>query len=75
MELAQERVSVSKACTTSGVPSTTALRWISKLESGGLVVRKEDPFDRCRAWLELSQAASAAMQRYVETLPDAVSSV
>lgn len=47
-------VSVSSACIAAAAPATTALRYISKLEKQGLVVRSPDPEDRRRTFLHLS---------------------
>lgn len=60
------RVSVSKLSLAAGVPATTALRWIDKLEAGCLIVRVDDPFDARRAWIMLSRAGKSAMQAFVE---------
>jgi DNA-binding MarR family transcriptional regulator len=48
------KVSVHGACCSSGVPVTTALRWIRLLEQNGLVIRNDDPHDGRRAFLTLS---------------------
>ncbi len=66
--LARERVAVTKLCTASGVPPTTALRHIGHLERQGLVIRKPDPLDSRRIWVELSAAGSDSMQRYFQQL-------
>ena len=60
------RISVSKLSFAAGVPATTALRWIDKLESEGLVVRFEDPLDARRIWITLSQSGYSAMESFVE---------
>ena len=46
------RVSVSGLCYASGVPTTTALRHVERLETLGLVGREGDPSDRRRYWVE-----------------------
>lgn len=70
LELAQERVSVSKLCLAAGVPDTTALRWIVKMENEGLLERQNDRFDGRRVWVQLSEKASEAMGRYFEEPPE-----
>lgn len=62
------RISVSKLSVAAGVPCTTALRWIQKLESEGLVVRCDDPLDGRRVWVELSDHGAQTMDSYVEQL-------
>ena len=59
-----KRVSVSSLCHASGVPPTTALRWISQMVDGGLLVRVDDPVDRRRSFIELSDVATRKMARY-----------
>lgn len=60
--LAQRRVSISKLTIASAVPATTALRWIDKLESLGLLTRCGDPFDRRRVWIEISEDGEEKMR-------------
>lgn len=63
-ELMQRRVTVSSLTAASDVPATTALRWIKLLVTNGLFVRREDPFDGRRVFVELSPEASTAIRRY-----------
>ena len=58
------RVSVTSLCIASGVPPTTALRWISQMVEIGLLERKEDEVDRRRAFIALTDKAAEAMARY-----------
>ena len=60
------RISVSKLSFAAGVPATTALRWIDKLEAEGLVIRFEDPLDARRIWISLSETGYSAMECFVE---------
>jgi hypothetical protein len=59
-----KRVSVTSACIASGVPPTTALRWIGQLVEAGLLHRIEDDADRRRAFIALTDRAADAMARY-----------
>lgn len=59
-----KQVSVTSLCIASGVPPTTALRWIGQLTAAGLIERIEDETDRRRAFLALSDRAAEAMARY-----------
>jgi DNA-binding MarR family transcriptional regulator/DNA-binding NarL/FixJ family response regulator len=58
------RVSVTSLCIASGVPPTTALRWIGQMGCAGLLERIEDDADRRRAFIALSDRAADAMARY-----------
>ncbi len=58
-------VSITSACLASGVPPTTALRWIEVLENEGVVVREDDESDRRRRFVRLTEQASASMVDYL----------
>ena len=45
-------------------PATTALRWLKTMTSQGLFVRRADPHDGRRVFVELDPAASIALRRY-----------
>jgi DNA-binding MarR family transcriptional regulator len=59
--LAQKRVAVGSVCIASGVPATTAIRWLAAMEAKGLVRRRPDPSDRRRIFVELCPEITAAM--------------
>ena len=63
-EIAQHRVPVSSLCIAAAVPPTTALRWIKTMTDTGLFIRRSDPHDGRRIFVELSHGASDAMHRY-----------
>ncbi len=58
------RVSVTSLCIASGVPPTTALRWIGQMSEAGLLERIEDETDRRRAFITLTDKAADSMARY-----------
>ena len=58
------RVSVTSLCIASGVPPTTALRWIGQMTDAGLLERVEDETDRRRAFITLTDKAADTMARY-----------
>ena len=60
-----KRTAVSSLCIASGVPSTTALRWIGTLYDAGLVIREESEQDRRVVYLGLSAAGFRAIRRYL----------
>lgn len=62
------RVSVTSLCIASGVPPTTALRWIGQMTDAGLFQRVEDDSDRRRAFITLTDKAADGMARYFAEL-------
>jgi DNA-binding transcriptional ArsR family regulator len=60
------RISVTSLCIASGVPGSTALRWISILVDGGLAERIEDDTDKRRAFITLTDRAAEAMARFFQ---------
>lgn len=63
-EIAQLRVPVSSLCIAAAVPATTALRWLKTLVTQGLFLRRADPHDGRRVFVELAPDASQALRRY-----------
>ncbi len=63
-ELPQLRVPVSSLCIAAAVPATTALRWLKTMTLQGLFVRRADPHDGRRVFVELAPEASVALRRY-----------
>jgi DNA-binding MarR family transcriptional regulator len=57
------RISTSAACTASGVPTTTALRWINALSKRGMVVKHGLPSDKRFTFLELSEETAQSLDR------------
>lgn len=63
-------VSTSAACTASGVPTTTALRWINALARRGMIHKRSLASDRRFTYLELSEATCAALDRFFDLILD-----
>ena len=63
-ELTHRRVAVSNLCIAAAVPATTALRWIKSMVDSGIVVRRNDPLDGRRVYVELSHESSVSLRRY-----------
>lgn len=63
-EIVQHRVPVSSLCIAAAVPATTALRWIKSMTDRGLLVRRDDPHDGRRVFIEMAPATSASLRRY-----------
>lgn len=64
-EICQRRTTVSSLCKASRVPATTALRWIKTLTDAGIFVRRADPLDRRRIFVEMSHKTSCGMHAYI----------
>ncbi len=59
------RVAVSSLCIAAAVPATTALRWIKLLTDQGLLVRRADPQDGRRVYIELADETALALTAYL----------
>ncbi len=60
-----QHVSVSSLCIAAAVPPTTALRWISAMTESGMLLRRQDPADARRVFIEFSPETSAKMDDYI----------
>jgi DNA-binding MarR family transcriptional regulator len=60
-EIAQMRVPVSSLCNAAAVPATTALRWLKMLVGQGLFIRRPDPHDGRRVYVELAPDARSGV--------------
>lgn len=69
-QLEKQNVSVSSLCIAASVPSTTALRWITVMTESGMLVRRQDPDDARRVFIELSSRASAQLDDYFASIAD-----
>jgi predicted transcriptional regulator len=67
-ELTHRRVSVSSLTIAAAVPATTALRWINGMVKKDLFVRRNDPLDGRRVYVELTPKTSEALRRYFDKL-------
>ena len=63
-EICHLRVPVSSLCIAAAVPATTALRWLKTMVQEGLFLRRADPHDGRRVFVELAPQASDALRRY-----------
>jgi DNA-binding MarR family transcriptional regulator len=62
----QHRTSVSKLCIAAAVPTTTALRWIEKLQAEGLLEREADKNDGRRIWVGISDSGFESVKAYLQ---------
>lgn len=63
-EISQLRVPVSSLCIAASVPATTALRWLRSMVDQQMFVRRADPHDGRRVFVELAPDASRALRSY-----------
>lgn len=63
-------VTTSAACTVSGVPTTTALRWINALAKRGMVVKHGMPSDKRFTFLELSEETAQSLDSLLGVILD-----
>lgn len=63
-----QTVSTSQACNASGVPTTTALRWINALARRSMVLRRSAPADKRYTFLELSDDCAEALDRFLQRI-------
>lgn len=61
--LGRKRLSSSAIGLDAGIAQSTALRWLTYLVSLGLVERTQDPADKRRQWVALSERAAEGMRR------------
>jgi len=67
-EISNLRVPVSSLCIAASVPATTALRWLKTMVQQGLFLRRADPHDGRRVFVELAPDASRTLRRYFAEL-------
>lgn len=67
-EACHRRVAISSSCAAAAVPATTALRWLKSMEKQGLIVRRNDPHDHRRVFVELAPDTKLALDRYFSEL-------
>ena len=67
-EIQDRQVTVLDLCEAAGTPGTTTLRWLSSMESEGLLIRRRDPTDSTSELIELEPTASAALRQYFHEL-------
>jgi DNA-binding MarR family transcriptional regulator len=66
-------LSTSAACAASGVPTTTALRWINALAKRGMVVKHGMPSDKRFTFLELSEETAQSLDGLLDIILDRLS--
>lgn len=60
----QRRNTIGDVCDGSGLPATTTLRWLRRLEENGMISIYDDHLDNRRRFVELSAGGIKAMIDY-----------
>ena len=63
-ELSGQRIAVSTLSDSAAIPPSTAIRWINSLVQQGLFVRRDDPLDGRRVFVELAPETSVRLRQY-----------
>lgn len=69
----KKSVSASSVCIASGVPMSTAMRWINEMVEVKLIERWIDPTDGRRNLVQIAPATRLAMLHYIAALKQAAS--
>lgn len=72
-ERAGQQVSISDLCVAANVPTTTALRHIEALVEHGYMVRRRDPADGRRTFLEMTDRMAAGVETWLDLQNEAAS--
>ena len=64
----RREIQVSSVCIEAGVPSTTILRWLARLELEGLIYRASDTVDGRRRYVRLTPSGEALMARMLDAM-------
>jgi len=64
-DLSDYRVTITNLASASGVPYTTAMRWMNTLIEKGLASRTNNPLDRRIVFMAISEPARASMYNYI----------
>jgi DNA-binding MarR family transcriptional regulator len=67
-EHAGYRMKIAAVCNESGVPDTTALRWIESLRELGLIVKRRNPLDARSSFVELTPMAHEKMDLLLQQM-------
>ncbi len=63
--LSNATVSVSSLCIAAAVPATTALRWITSMTKNNMLIRKSDPMDARRVFIDLHDDVFTKLEAYL----------
>jgi DNA-binding MarR family transcriptional regulator len=66
----QQRMTISGACVSAGVPPTTALRWVQRLIETGMVEKEPHPTDHRVSWLTLSKEATDTLDEFLAVVAE-----
>jgi CheY-like chemotaxis protein len=64
----KQKASISSACAATDAPFSTALRYVNRLVDEKLAIRYDDPHDKRRNMLELSETGQERIEAYLAEL-------
>jgi DNA-binding MarR family transcriptional regulator len=67
-DLQGRKVNITKISDIADIPQTTGLRWIKVLTERGLALRSDDPLDRRRCFIIITDNGRDRMRRYISKL-------
>lgn len=67
-EIEGKNICITSACAASGVPPTTALRWLTVLEEREMITRYDDPNDHRRAFVRITGATVYKITKLILSL-------
>ena len=67
-ELGHQSIDVSSLCAAIDAPTSTALRWLRRLEEDGLASREVDRSDRRRYWVTLTPRGLSSLRGYFSAI-------
>lgn len=67
---ANQQVSVSSACAATDAPFSTALRYVNRIVEANLAIRYDDPNDKRRNLIALSELGQQRIQAYLTQVQD-----
>ena len=68
VERSGQKLGVSAACMSAGVPESTGHRWADRLIKEGLAFREKHPSDRRVSWLRLTDGSRDRLDAYFDDM-------
>jgi DNA-binding MarR family transcriptional regulator len=63
----EKSISIKSLCLGAELPTATGIRWVANLAQLGLVTREQDPTDKRRVFVSITEAAVERMEQVMRT--------